>query len=46
LQKRLIKSQRLSSCFCLMVLRASAVDEHSYVPYKFPMNMAHSWSQK
>jgi hypothetical protein len=46
LQKRLIKSQILPSCFCLMVLRVSAVDGHSYVPYKFLMNMAHSWSQK
>jgi hypothetical protein len=28
---------------CLMVFRVSAVDGSSYVPWKFPMNMAHSW---
>jgi hypothetical protein len=30
----------------LMVLSVSAVDGRSYVPWKFLMNMAHSWSQE
>jgi hypothetical protein len=29
-----------------MVYRVSAVDEGSYVHWKFPMNMAHNWSHK
>jgi hypothetical protein len=29
-----------------MVLRVSAVDGRSYVPWMFPMNVAHSWSQE
>jgi hypothetical protein len=28
-----------------MVLRVSVVDGHSYVPWKFLMNMTHSWFQ-
>jgi hypothetical protein len=29
-----------------MVFRVSAVDGCSYVPWKFPMNMAHRWSHE
>jgi hypothetical protein len=29
-----------------MVFRVSTVDGRSYVPWKFPMNMAHNWSHE
>jgi hypothetical protein len=29
-----------------MLNRVSIVDGHSYVPWKFPMNMVHNWSQE
>jgi hypothetical protein len=45
LQKCFTYSRRLSSCFYLMVFRVSAVDGHSYVPWKLSMNMAQIWSQ-
>jgi hypothetical protein len=38
-------SQRFSSCFYLIVFRVSIVEGCSYMPWKFSMNMAHSWSQ-
>jgi hypothetical protein len=46
LQKYLTYSWRLLSCFYRMVFRLSIVDGRSYVPYKFTMNMAYSWSQQ
>jgi hypothetical protein len=29
-----------------MVFKVSAINRHSYVPCKFPMNMAHNWSHE
>jgi hypothetical protein len=42
LQKHFTYTRRLSSGFYMTVFRVSVVEERSYVPWKFTMNMTYS----